>query len=267
MSPRILFAAAVAAFSTFASIASAGVVYVEQERRVESAVGHNSEEFFGGREEVAPDFGPFDGRAESDDFDPDDGDNVRAIMTQLSRLETAGVAANGVLRVEGDDDFGRGSSRLRTIFDVTDSPQDFTLRYDIQATGDTFPTAVRRAFNAMLSLRRIDGTGTGTDVATPLDVDLFYEEGEGPTAASDTESGTLAPGRYALDFLIEAFPSNPFANYQATYDVALQLSEAGPGPTPIPLPPAALAALVTTGAFGALKAARSRRLTRCSASR
>ena len=259
MLPRIMFAAAVAAIGALASVASAGVVYVEQERRVEAAVGNNSEEFFGETEEIAPDFGPFDGRAESDAFDPDDGDNVRAIMTQLSRLETSGITASGAVRVEGEDDFGRGSSRLRTIFDVTDSPQDFTLRYAIQATGESTPTPVRRAFNAMLSLRRIEGTGTGTDIAAPLDVDLFYEESEGPTAASDTESGTLAPGRYALDFLIEAFPSNPFANYQATYDVALQLSDAGPGPTPIPLPPAALAALATTGAFGALKAARRRR--------
>src|SRR5687768_1913992 len=134
--PALFTLAACGIACSLPSPSRAAVVYVEQNRRIESAVGNNPSEFFGRQEQVAPDFAPFDGRVLSHYFDEEDGDEVTATITQASRLEPAGAFASGVLDTKARGDFGRGSSLFSAVFDVTNTLHDFTLRYAVSAEGD-----------------------------------------------------------------------------------------------------------------------------------
>jgi hypothetical protein len=203
----------------------AAVVYVEQNRRIESEVGNNPSEFFGRREQVAPDFAPFDGRVVSHFFDPEDGDEVTATITQASRLDPAGAFASGVLDTKAQGDFGRGSSLFRAVFDVTNTVHDFTLRYAVSAEGDDYGFV--RSFHGAVSLQRLGGPGAAAPVVAPQEFDLWAAPGEGPAWAGDTRTGLLAPGRYSLHFDLEMFATYYEADYHANYDLALEWSDTG----------------------------------------
>ena len=203
----------------------AAVIYLEQHRRVESAVGNNTDEFFDRRQQVAPDFAPFSGQVSSHYFDPEDFDEVTSTVTQASRLEPAGAFASGALGVAADGDFGRGSSLFSAVFDVTDSAYDFTLRYAVSTEG--YNSTFRRSFHGAVSLQRLGGPGGATPVVAPAEFDLWNPQSEGPDMARDTRSGLLAPGRYALRFDLEMFATSYTDDYRATYDLALELSDTG----------------------------------------
>jgi hypothetical protein len=215
------------AFSDLPAPCRAAVIYLEQARRVESAVGSNRFEFFGRQEQVAPDFAPFDGRVVSDSFDPEDFDEVTATVTQASRLDPAGAFASGALGVVADGDFGRGSSLFSAVFDVTDTAHAFTLRYSVSTEGDNYTYV--RSFHGAVALQRLGGPGgAAAPVVAPREFDLWADTyPEGPTQAGDSESGVLAPGRYSLLFDVEMFATNYEADYRATYDLALELSDTG----------------------------------------
>jgi hypothetical protein len=148
-----------------------------------------------------------------------------------------------------------------TTFDVTDTAQDFTLRYDFgPVTSELGIHGV--PFHASLNFRRLDGSAVGIPVVPGLDTDLSSDpDANAPVRVTDTKAGSLAPGHYVLDFDMQGFSVDFNHSYGAAYDIALGLRDAGPGPTPnpVPLPPAAWAALTTVTGLGALNRLRRRR--------
>jgi hypothetical protein len=252
---RVWFVTASAALALSPALARAGVVYVEQTRFVLAETSHNDLPDQSDSESAA-DFGAFNGEAFSELHDDQDGDGANARVTQSSRLEAGGATATGSLRVGALGEFGRGRTLLDVGFDVTDVPQDFTLRYTLAGTGPV--QGVTEAFRADIRLERLDADGA-TPVVDPALIELADPETSGSDTAADSDSGTLAPGRYRVLFDMRALSVVFEGSYSATYDFALEFADAGPGPTPIPLPPALWGALASSGALGAVRVLRRTR--------
>ena len=109
---------------------------------------------------------------------------------------------------------------------------------------------MRSADGATITATQGEGLGDGPIVAIETDATAFNEGGTGEFFA-DAEfvvSGPGIPGGSVLDELSTTVSFTGL--YQPTAD------DPGPTPNPIPLPPAAWAALMTMGAFGAGSRAR-----------
>ena len=239
------------AVAASASWAAAGpVVYTSQSRTVEATLT----EVFVDPELVedvrtdtetasAPDFNDFSAtvaaRIDNPPF-PSEGESNASMQ---SRLNDAGITASG--SASGFTGTAGGEYAFRAAADVTfvlDETRNFTLDYLLGAT--TF-------VEGQTSQLRL--TGPGDTVVFDEALDFTQRGPDDDLAALGNRSGTLAAGTYRFQF-VHGFTSDSVdTDIPYSVSLALEADDGGPAPNPIPLPPAAWAAVVGAGGLGALR--------------
>lgn len=258
----LLVAAALAAVPAFAF---GGVVYVSQDRRVEAIPQDNPPPTDPTSEptvQQAAGFEPFAGDVNVgyEWLQPGFDYGARARVVQNSTLSDTGVTADGSLRVNSDTVVMSARSVLDATFDVT-APSSFRLAMDYTYTdpGSFNP----RGTDARVSLRRLGTDGGADQTLVDRPIDWFDADFPGDpvfdTFFDTVDTGTLDTGRYVLSFLTEASTNDPARDWSYALDFDVTADDPGPTPNPIPLPPAAWAALMTMGGFGALRKLRRRK--------
>ena len=263
---RLLGMAGLAAGTVVAlsSAAEAGLMYVQQQREIETFVGVGNllESIAAGdprsavtvqdsAEFAAPDFGPVDEEVESVFTDGGDEDTQRARARLTSRLGETSMTASGEVGAFSDDEVAYARSVFDVTFDLSESAA-FSLDLDLALPVVRPNTlALDRGLLRLTSVGQDGGASATVFEDTITEEELLAIADDAPFALS--EAGDLAAGRYRLQFELAALAPNHSAE-SFDYDLQFQTADedtGGGGETPIPLPPAAWAGLGTFACYGA----------------
>jgi hypothetical protein len=240
-----LFVGSMVGVACLSAVASAGVTFVSQDRRVEAAAFNGDEP--GTKVKSATGFGPFHATIHATFLDPD----------ALGGAEGSGADAT--------QDSTIGPSLLHTFSSLDAAEQDasafsnsiYAVTFDVSTTT---PYHLHEQLTAVgSSAALVDGVARlhHSSPSGPLVFDLPLEGGFGGDTTTDSASGQLAPGRYYFE--ADAGDRGSASVGQGTFSADLTLGNA----VAVPLPPAALTApcavALVLGPFGMRRAWSARR--------
>jgi hypothetical protein len=206
------------------AVASAGVTFLSQDRRVVAAAFNGDEP--GTKDKSATGFGPFHATIHAGFFDPDalgGAEGSAADATQDSTIGPSLLHTFSSLVASEEDASAFANSVYTVTFDVS-TTTPFQLHEQLVATG-----ANAALVGGAARLHHSSPSG-------PLVFDLPLEGGFGGDTITDSASGQLAPGRYYFEANSGARAA--FTHSEGTFSADLTLGNA----VAVPLPPAAVAA-------------------------
>jgi hypothetical protein len=239
-----------------ASSARAGIVVVDQVRRIDAEASHQVTVPEVVDTKAASNTSHFDGEAFARVSDEEPGSEfATSRVTQVSDIE-GGVSASGTFDFQVSGQFARGRSQLVVVYEVTNSNYDYNLNYLLGPV--TSELGVRGvAFEGNIQLTRLNGRGGESPKFEPIDIDLADRgDDAAPNQAADTLTGRLVPGLYRFTFDMQGLSIDFNHSYGANYRVDLGFQQVAP--TPVPLPPAGRAGLFGLGGVAALGVLRRR---------
>jgi len=232
-----------------------GVALVSQERGVGASASYDGNPT--PLSKIATGFELFDETASAAIVDQQDGDGAKASASQKSVATASGISTAGRFEFLNSGEYADAVSKTSVIFDVTNTPQAYSLKYSLQSSDDSSQTTLIGFPIATVDFRRIDPAGdsvVGPDSIALVDLNVPPV----PPDALFEGAGVLQPGRYELFVLVGGiFPRTGEQSHVGSVDYAVSLSF-DDGAVAVPLPPAVWGGLATLGGMGLMHLRRRR---------